>query len=212
MRVPRRRAAWWPAIGVGQHTLLLHYELFWAFGLQHFLSRLLDQFASNLVYRDNFCFLARVRATRSATVGIVFKASLWFNFVNNRVVTRCGVDGTQTCSFCYVDDLIDGLVRLMATADPVVGPVNIGNPNEFSMRELASVIIDLTGSRSRIVHRPLPEDDPRKRQPDISLAQELLAWAPKTQLKEGLARTVAYFEKLLAEKGEKELLLGGTPA
>jgi len=115
-------------------------------------------------------------------------------------------DGSQTRSFCYVDDLIDGLVSLMATRDQVTGPVNIGNPTEFSILELATQIIEMIGSSSRIVHRPLPEDDPRQRQPDISRARELLPWAPRTPLKEGLVRTIAYFERLLTEKGIKERL------
>jgi UDP-glucuronate decarboxylase len=110
-------------------------------------------------------------------------------------------DGKQTRSFCYVDDLIDGLIRLMATKDQITGPTNIGNPTEFLMLELASTIIEMTGSRSRVVHRPLLGNDPRQRCPDISRAQELLSWAPRTQLKEGLKRTVVYFEKLLSEKG-----------
>ena len=117
-------------------------------------------------------------------------------------------DGSQTRSFCYVDDMIDGLVRLMATGDAVTGPINIGNPTEFSMLELASTVIAMTGSRSRVVHRPLPEDDPRQRRPDISRAQELLSWAPRTQLKEGLTRTIAYFEKLLGENKMRETLAG----
>src|SRR5215468_7646680 len=115
-------------------------------------------------------------------------------------------DGSQTRSFCYVDDLIDGLVSLMATKDSVTGPVNVGNPTEFSILELATQVIDIIGSSSRIVHRPLPEDDPRQRQPDISRARELLSWAPRTPLKEGLVRTIAYFEGLLTEKGTKERL------
>jgi UDP-glucuronate decarboxylase len=109
-------------------------------------------------------------------------------------------DGSQTRSFCYVDDLIDGLVRLMATRAEVTGPVNIGNPTEFSMLELATMVIDLTGSHSRIVHRPRPEDDPRQRRPDISRAQDLLDWKPRTMLKDGLVRTIAYFDQLLADQ------------
>ena len=115
-------------------------------------------------------------------------------------------DGSQTRSFCYVDDLIEGLMRLMNTADTVSGPINLGNPNEFSIKELASTIVDLTGARSSVVHRPLPQDDPRQRQPDISKAQELLAWAPRTALKTGLKQTITYFEKLLSEKGIREML------
>jgi UDP-glucuronate decarboxylase len=109
-------------------------------------------------------------------------------------------DGAQTRSFCYVDDLIDGLVRLMKSGDDVAGPINIGNPDEYSMLQLASTVIDLTGSRSRIVHRPLPEDDPRQRQPDISRANDLLGWRPRTPLKDGLALTIAYFETLLRQE------------
>jgi UDP-glucuronate decarboxylase len=108
-------------------------------------------------------------------------------------------DGLQTRSFCYVDDLIDGLIRLMATPDEVTGPINIGNPTEFTILELASQVIELVGSRSRVVHRPRPQDDPRQRRPDISKANDLLQWAPKTQLREGLIQTIAYFEKLLKD-------------
>jgi UDP-glucuronate decarboxylase len=99
-------------------------------------------------------------------------------------------EGGQTRSFCYVDDLIDGLVRMMASPAKVTGPVNIGNPTEFKIIELAHMVIDLTGSRSSIVRRPLPENDPRQRQPDISRASELLGWKPRVPLKEGLARTL----------------------
>ena len=115
-------------------------------------------------------------------------------------------DGTQTRSFCYVDDLVDGLIKLMATKDQVTGPINIGNPGEFSMLELAGTIIEMTGSRSRIVHRPLPENDPRQRRPDISRAQEVLSWKPRTPLKEGLVRTIAYFEDLLKQEGVRATL------
>jgi UDP-glucuronate decarboxylase len=104
-------------------------------------------------------------------------------------------DGTQTRSFCYVDDLIDGLIALMETGPEVTGPVNIGNPGEFTMQELAAKVIELTGSRSELVHHPLPPDDPRQRQPDISLAKELLSWEPKVPLEEGLSRTVEYFRQ-----------------
>ena len=115
-------------------------------------------------------------------------------------------DGQQTRSFCYVDDLIDGLVRLMNTADDVTGPINIGNPDEFTMLELASMVIDLTASRSRIVHRPLPQDDPRQRRPDISKANDALGWAPHTGLREGLTRTIAYFEELLRDDAVRPLI------
>jgi len=106
-------------------------------------------------------------------------------------------DGLQTRSFCYVDDLIDGLLRLMETADDVTGPVNLGNPEEFAILDLAKAVIELTGSRSRIVHRPLPQDDPRQRRPDIAQAQRRLGWMPRTALQAGLTRTIGYFDALL---------------
>jgi UDP-glucuronate decarboxylase len=108
-------------------------------------------------------------------------------------------DGLQTRSFCYVDDLIDGFIRLMGSADKVIGPINLGNPSEFTIVQLASQVIDLVGSRSRVVHRPLPTDDPRQRQPDISRAQEDLGWLPRTPLTEGLTHTIAYFDDLLRD-------------
>ena len=108
-------------------------------------------------------------------------------------------DGRQTRSFCYVDDLVDGLVRLMASADEVTGPINLGNPDEFTMLELAAEIVELTGSRSRIVHRQRPQDDPRQRQPNISKARNILQWSPRTPLRDGLPRTIEYFEQLLRD-------------
>ncbi len=108
-------------------------------------------------------------------------------------------DGLQTRSFCYVDDLVDGLMSLMNTPNEVIGPINLGNPEEFTILDLASLVIELTGSRSRIVHRPRPQDDPRQRRPDISKANDLLSWAPKVQLKDGLSRTIDYFEHLLSD-------------
>lgn len=116
--------------------------------------------------------------------------------LRNQPVTLYG-DGGQTRSFCYVSDLIDGLWRLMNT-DGLTGPINLGNPGEFTIRELAELVIDLTGSRSEIVRRPLPQDDPIQRQPDISLAKERLGWQPTVPLREGLSATIAYFEKLLS--------------
>lgn len=110
-------------------------------------------------------------------------------------------DGNQTRSFCYVDDLIDGLIRLMNAPDEVIGPVNMGNPGEFSILELAEKVISLTGSRSKIIHAPLPQDDPTQRQPDIRLAKETLRWEPKIQLEEGLKKTIAYFESVLRNAG-----------
>jgi UDP-glucuronate decarboxylase len=115
-------------------------------------------------------------------------------------------DGRQTRSFCYVDDLVDGIIRLMETADAVTGPINIGNPAEFSIRELAEIVIGVTGSRSKIVSRPLPADDPRQRQPDIAKARHVLGWTPRTPLKEGLVRTIAYFETLLQEDGVRAVI------
>ena len=117
-------------------------------------------------------------------------------------------DGSQTRSFCYVDDLIDGLVRLMDSPDAVVGPINIGNPVEFSMLQLAETVVKLAGSKSKVVHRPLPMDDPRQRQPDITKARELLAWKPATALNAGLVKTIAYFENLLAQPGTTESVSG----
>jgi UDP-glucuronate decarboxylase len=105
-------------------------------------------------------------------------------------------DGRQTRSFCYSDDLVDGLIRLMATAGDATGPINLGNPAEITIRELAETIIDLTGSRSQIVSRPLPVDDPRQRRPDIGQAQALLDWAPQVELTDGLKATIAYFRNL----------------
>ena len=121
-------------------------------------------------------------------------------------------DGLQTRSFCYVDDLIDGLIRLMATPTDVTGPVNIGNPTEFKIVELAQMTLDLVGSRSRLVRRPLPEDDPQRRQPDISPAGELLGWKPRVALKDGLISTVAYFERLLSDPNLRAQLAKETAA
>jgi len=119
--------------------------------------------------------------------------------LKNQDITIYG-DGSQTRSFQYVDDLISGFVKLMATREEFIGPVNIGNPNEFTILELAQQIINLTGSRSKLIFKPLPSDDPLQRQPNISLAKKELDWKPKIQLKEGLVRTIAYFEELLREK------------
>ena len=117
--------------------------------------------------------------------------------LNNEDITLFG-DGNQTRSFCYVDDLIEGMVRLMNTSDDVTGPVNVGNPGEFTIRELAEKVIKLTGSKSKLVFKPLPQDDPRQRKPDITLAKKLLDWEPKVPLEEGLKKTIVYFEKLLS--------------
>ncbi|MAY49118.1 MAG: NAD-dependent dehydratase [Microbacterium sp.] len=108
-------------------------------------------------------------------------------------------DGSQTRSFCYVDDLVDGMVRLMDTGHEVTGPVNVGNPGEFTMLELAQAVLEITGSSSAIEHRPLPQDDPKQRQPDISLARSKLGWEPSVPLTDGLRRTVDYFRRSLAD-------------
>ena len=118
--------------------------------------------------------------------------------LNNEDITVFG-DGTQTRSFCYVDDLIEGMIRMMNGPDDWIGPVNLGNPNEFTILELAEIIIEMTRSKSKIVHKPLPQDDPRQRRPDITLAGENLGWKPGTELKEGLKKTVQYFEKTLSK-------------
>jgi len=107
-------------------------------------------------------------------------------------------EGNQTRSFCYVDDLVEGLIRLMETDDQVTGPMNLGNPSEFTIRQLAEMVIELTGSSSKIIFRPLPEDDPKQRQPDISKAQKLLAWEPHVRLREGLIKTIEYFERIIS--------------
>jgi UDP-glucuronate decarboxylase len=114
-------------------------------------------------------------------------------------------DGNQTRSFCYVDDLIEGLLRLMRSDESITGPVNLGNPEERAMVELATAVAELTGSTSPIQHLPLPEDDPRQRQPDISAARSLLQWEPRTTLENGLKRTVDYFRKVLAEHPDEVL-------
>ena len=115
--------------------------------------------------------------------------------IQGRPVTIYG-DGSQTRSFCYVDDTVDALVRLMATGDDVTGPVNIGNPAEISVRNLAELVVERSGAEAAIDQRPLPEDDPKQRQPDISQARRLLGWEPKVPLEEGLGRTIGYFREL----------------
>jgi UDP-glucuronate decarboxylase len=106
-------------------------------------------------------------------------------------------DGSQTRSFCYVDDLIEGMMRMMDAPDAFIGPVNLGNPGEFTILELAEKVIRLTGSRSKIIFQPLPQDDPLQRKPDISLAAKNLGWAPEVNLEDGLRRTIAYFETIV---------------
>ncbi len=119
--------------------------------------------------------------------------------LRNEPITIYG-EGSQTRSFCYVDDMIRAFLSLMEAEDSVTGPVNLGNPDEFTIRELADRVIDLTNSKSKLIHCPLPEDDPRQRKPDISLARSALSWEPRTTLHEGLMKTIAFFEKRLSTK------------
>jgi UDP-glucuronate decarboxylase len=121
--------------------------------------------------------------------------------LHNRDITVHG-SGTQTRSLCYVDDLIDGIIAMMDAVEDFRSPINLGNPIELEVTEIAELIIQLTGSRSRIVHLPLPIDDPRHRKPDISLAQRELAWMPRITLTEGLSRTIEYFDRQLLHGAE----------
>lgn len=124
--------------------------------------------------------------------------------LTGRDITVFG-EGLQTRAFCYVDDLIDGFLRLMATPADVVGPVNLGNAGEFTIIDLAKTIVQLIGSKSKIVHLSLPHDDPRQRRPDLTKAKELLGWSPSVPLREGLKRTIAYFDKLLGDRRAREI-------
>jgi UDP-glucuronate decarboxylase len=110
-------------------------------------------------------------------------------------------DGKQTRSFCYCDDLVEGFIRLMQSSAAITGPINLGNPGEFTMLELAEEILSITESSSKIVFEPLPQDDPQQRRPDITLAKEHLNWEPKIALREGLTKTIAYFDQLIREQG-----------
>ena len=127
--------------------------------------------------------------------------------LRNQPITLFG-EGTQTRSFCYVDDLIEGVIRLMDTPDELTGPVNLGNPFEFTIRELAEKIIELTGSHSTFSYKPLPSDDPSQRKPNISLAKTALGWEPKVHLEEGLRRTIAYFDELFSHGKAEHLGTG----
>ena len=119
--------------------------------------------------------------------------------LKNKDITIYG-DGSQTRSFCYVDDLIEGITKMMNSREDFVGPLNLGNPTEFTILELAKKIIELTNSKSKIIYKPLPEDDPKRRQPNIELAKKELKWKPKIQLDEGLKKTINYFERLLSNE------------
>lgn len=105
-------------------------------------------------------------------------------------------DGQQTRSFCYVDDMIEGFVRLMASPDHVVGPVNLGNPEEFTIKQLANDIVKMVGGDSKVIYQPLPSDDPKQRQPNIDMARSILAWEPKVNLEQGLIKTIKYFKDI----------------
>jgi UDP-glucuronate decarboxylase len=120
----------------------------------------------------------------------------------NRPITIYG-SGEQTRSFCYVADLVDGLVRLMNSKDGVTGPINLGNPGEFTIRELAELVIDMTGSKSKLVRKPLPQDDPKQRKPDIAKAKKVLGWQPKVKLRDGLKKTIPYFEGVISAAGRR---------
>ena len=120
--------------------------------------------------------------------------------LNGEPITIYG-DGSQTRAFCYVDDLVDGFVKLMNSPADVTGPINLGNPGEFTIRELAELTVELTGSRSKLVFRPLPTDDPRQRQPDVAQAREQLGWQPTIPLRQGLQHTIVYFDRLLSRVG-----------
>jgi UDP-glucuronate decarboxylase len=120
--------------------------------------------------------------------------------LRNKPITIYG-DGQQTRSFCYVTDLVDGLVRLMNTGPSVTGPINLGNPGEFTIRQLAELVVELTGSKSKLVRKPLPSDDPRQRQPDIKQARKVLKWEPKVKLRDGLKKSIPYFEDLVRKSG-----------
>jgi UDP-glucuronate decarboxylase len=124
--------------------------------------------------------------------------------LTGRDITVFG-EGQQTRAFCYVDDLVEGFVRLMATSTEVTGPINLGNPGEFTIIELAEKVIAATGSSSKIVHLPLPQDDPRQRRPDISKAKKYLDWEPRITLDQGLVHTIEYFDELLGERRAREV-------
>ena len=160
---------------------------------------------------ETLCFDYRRMYGTSVKVGRIFNTyGPLMNFNDGRVVSNFIVQalqnkpitifggGQQTRSFCYVDDLIDGIVRLMESAAEVVGPINLGNPGEVTMLELAEMVVEITGTKSRIIYQELPEDDPQKRNPDISKAAALLDWQPRIPLREGLVRTVADFDRRLS--------------
>lgn len=131
--------------------------------------------------------------------------------LTGRDITVFG-EGQQTRSFCYVSDLVDGLVRMMASPDEVTGPINLGNPNEFTIRQLAELVIEVTGSKSKIVQKQLPKDDPQQRRPDISKARDILDWQPTIELREGLGRTIKYFDDLLSEPQVRAVVEGDPEA
>ena len=131
---------------------------------------------------------------------MLFRSRVVSNFIvqalKNEDITIFGT-GEQTRSFQYIDDLIEGMTRMMRSDNSFIGPVNLGNPNEFTMLELASKVLEITNSKSKLIFLPLPGDDPRQRQPDISLAKEQLDWSPKIELHEGLIKTIEYFDSII---------------
>ena len=137
-------------------------------------------------------------------------SNLVMQALEHRDITIYG-DGSQTRSFCYVDDLIDGLIKLMDSADEFTGPVNLGNPSELSILDLAETVLKLTGGRSKILLKPLPPDDPSRRRPDISLAKRTLGWEPQVELEEGLKRTIVYYRQLIQNSGAVRDLADANP-
>jgi len=151
---------------------------------------------------DKTDFRPHERSNNALHLGWTFvvEQSMLLRALRGEDITLYG-DGSQTRAFCYVDDLIEGFVRLVGTGDDVTGPINLGNPHEIPVSELAERIIKLTTSRSRVVYRELPQDDPMQRCPDIALAQKTLGWEPRVALDDGLTRTIAYFDRMLLERG-----------
>jgi UDP-glucuronate decarboxylase len=151
--------------------------------------------------------LQHVRAAHAPNDGRVV-SNFIVQALQGRNITIYG-DGSQTRSFCYVDDLIEGMLRMMSTPPEVTGPINIGNPWEFTIGELAELVVELTASKSKLNFEPLPSDDHNQRQPDISRVKDVLGWEPKIQLREGLAKTITYFDETLSERSISALTASG---
>jgi UDP-glucuronate decarboxylase len=158
----------------------LFFDYYWQYKVRIKIARIFNTYGPNMALDDG-----------RVVSNFIIQA------LRNEPVVLFG-DGAQTRSFCYVDDLVDGLIRLMETDDSVTGPVNLGNDGEFTVRQLAELTQELVGSEPRFEFRPLPKDDPRMRRPDLTLARALLGWGPTTQLRDGLARTIPYFRAALA--------------